>query len=185
MPDAAVAERLWTIDELEQLPEASSYELADGILKERHVSFRSSRLNWVLDVVVGSHIRNNDLGEGADSELGLQLWPDRPDNFRRADMSFFAKGRLPEALWDAGRVQIAPDLVIEVISNRDNAVDTNLKIADYLQAGVRLIWVFYPLTREIAVFRRDGSTSMVRGDEPLDGEDILPGFSVRASAIFA
>ncbi|OAI44535.1 hypothetical protein AYO38_00105 [bacterium SCGC AG-212-C10] len=186
MPDAAVAERLWTIDELEkEFPDSVGYELEDGILKERAVGVESSRLASRLTRLVAPYFLETEPGETFGPDLGLAIWPDRPRNFRKADFVFIPAAHVTPEVRAGGHVRVAPALVAEVVSPGDNAMELHTKVADYLAAGVKLVWILYPVQREVVIFRIDGSTSVVRGDELLDGEDILPGFSVRASAIFA
>ncbi len=57
-------------------------------------------------------------------------------------------------------------------------------VLEYLGEGVRLVWVVYPEMRTIRVFQADGSTSTLREADMLDGDSLLPGFSVRVSDLF-
>ncbi len=59
------------------------------------------------------------------------------------------------------------------------------KVADWLGAGTRLVWVIDPERSEARVYRRDGSLSMLREHDSLDGEDELPGFSCPLRAVLA
>jgi hypothetical protein len=52
-------------------------------------------------------------------------------------------------------------------------------VGDWLAAGVRLVFVVDTIRREVSIYRADGSQSLVRDDDPLDGEDVLPGFTCR------
>lgn len=67
---------------------------------------------------------------------------------------------------------------------RDLAVETASKREEYRRAGVRLIWIVNPETRMIHVYRADGSTSLLHEDDELSGEDVIPGFTCRVSAVF-
>ena len=60
-----------------------------------------------------------------------------------------ASGRMPctDNAWD-----VAPDLAVEVVSPTDRAEELAEKIAEYFQAGVRLVWVVYPVFRLIHVY---------------------------------
>jgi Uma2 family endonuclease len=57
------------------------------------------------------------------------------------------------------------------------------KVADWLTAGTRLVWVVDPKRRLARVYRQDGDESIVTADGALDGEDVLPGFSCPLAAI--
>jgi Uma2 family endonuclease len=66
-------------------------------------------------------------------------------------------------------------------SNRPGEVLT--KIADWLSAGTRLVWVIDPERRVARVYRLDGSAAVLSADEALHGEDVVPGFACSLSAI--
>ena len=57
------------------------------------------------------------------------------------------------------------------------------KVADWLNAGARLVWVVDPLRVIARVYRADGSESMLDETDALRGEDLLPGFEYPLSAI--
>lgn len=78
------------------------------------------------------------------SEMDFRLGP---RTVRRPDVAFILKERLEGVDLEKVPLPIAPDLVIEIVSKNDRADDLNLKVSQYLQAGVRAVWLFYPLTR--------------------------------------
>lgn len=79
----------------------------------------------------------------------------------------------------------APDLIIEVLSPDQNTRLFTAKINFYLRHGVRLVWVIDPEDRVITVYRPDADPRNLLPGDTLDGEDVLPGFSVAVSDIFA
>jgi Uma2 family endonuclease len=90
------------------------------------------------------------------------------------------RGRSPRKfLW------VAPDLAVEVLSPNQPAGPFTDKILFYLLHGVRLIWVFDPAERSVRVFRPGTTTRTLRSGDTLEGEDVLPGFSVAVEDIFA
>jgi Uma2 family endonuclease len=82
------------------------------------------------------------------------------------------------------RIQGAPALAIEVVSPTDLAEDLTQKVKQYLAAGSKAAWVFYPKTREGQVFRADGGNFFHREHETLEDPDLLPGFSLDLKAVF-
>jgi len=58
------------------------------------------------------------------------------------------------------------------------------KVREYLEAGVRMVWVAYPRQRTIHIYRDDGTSDLVTGDGVLAREDVIPGFQCAASEIF-
>ena len=58
----------------------------------------------------------------------------------------------------------------------DHPAETLDKVAQWLRAGVRLVWVVDSERRTARVYRADGSESLLGPESVLDGEDALPGF---------
>jgi Uma2 family endonuclease len=107
-----------------------------------------------------------------------------PDLIRGPDQAFVTAARIkanPEPA--TGFWPIAPDLAIEIVSPGNSADDINDKVNDYLEYGVRLIWVIYPRRKQAHVFRPDRLMRVVNSDGKLEGEDVVPGFEVTLSQI--
>ena len=51
------------------------------------------------------------------------------------------------------------------------------KVADWLKAGTRLVWVVDPERGNARVHRADGTIDIVPGSGAIVGEDVLPGFT--------
>lgn len=83
-----------------------------------------------------------------------------------------------------GWATIPPDLAVEVVSPNDIVYQLEDKLEDYRKVGVPLVWVVFPNLRTVRVYRADGSTSFLREDEELSGEDIIPGFRCSVREIF-
>jgi Uma2 family endonuclease len=58
-------------------------------------------------------------------------------------------------------------------------------VQQYLNAGVRLVWVVYPEDRQVVVYRPGEAAATLGVGDTLDGGDVLPGFSVALAALFA
>ena len=78
----------------------------------------------------------------------------------------------------------ALDIVIEVISPGDLAYEVDEKIAEYLEAGVALVWEINPEKRTVFVHRADGSVAKLKENDTLSGEDVIPGFACRVGELF-
>jgi Uma2 family endonuclease len=57
------------------------------------------------------------------------------------------------------------------------------KVADWLDAGTRLVWVIDPARRQARVYRADGSEALLGGDGALAGESVLPEFECRVADV--
>jgi Uma2 family endonuclease len=78
---------------------------------------------------------------------------------------------------------LIPDLVVEVVSVGDTYTEVSDKVAAYLSKEVRLVWVVDPQRKRIEAHT---ATRLHRlgVDDNLSGEDVLPGLSVPAAALF-
>ncbi len=52
----------------------------------------------------------------------------------------------------------------------------DMKAMQYLTNGTRLVWVIVPRSRRALIHHVNRKLQVIEGDEPLDGEDVLPGF---------
>jgi Uma2 family endonuclease len=78
----------------------------------------------------------------------------------------------------------APDLAVEVLSPTDRARQVLDKVGEYLEAGVRLVWVIDPERRSAVVYRSLAEVRKLGADEFLEGEDVVPGFRCRLADLF-
>jgi Uma2 family endonuclease len=125
--------------------------------------------------------RQSGAGDVFAAETGFQLATD-PDTVRAPDVAFVARDRLPLS-GTTGYPALAPDLAVEVLSPGDRPGEVLTKVADWLSAGTRLVWVVDPERRMARVYRRDGSESILAVDGVLEGEDVLPGFACPLDSI--
>jgi Uma2 family endonuclease len=79
---------------------------------------------------------------------------------------------------------IHPDLAVEVLSSCITAYALSLKVEDYLRAGVSLVWVIDPRARTVHVHRREGTGTILRENDELTGEEVIPGFRCRVGEFF-
>jgi Uma2 family endonuclease len=79
---------------------------------------------------------------------------------------------------------MAPDLVVEVVSPNDTATEVQRKVEQWLQAGVRLVWVLYRATRSAMVYQADGTVQLLHADDTVTGDTVLRGFLCRVGDLF-
>lgn len=125
-------------------------------------------------------VRSRNAGLVFAQDTGFQIASD-PDTVRAPDVAFVRVGRAGE-IPPRGYAELAPDLVAEVLSPEDRPAAVSDKVAEWLAAGARLVWVIDPEQREATVHRQ-GRVSVVASEGSLDGEDVLPGFSCPLSRI--
>jgi Uma2 family endonuclease len=162
-----------------------NYEIIDGLKVELPpMSADSQALAFALARLLTNHGVDHDLGE-AYTEMLFKL-PLPVDRNRKPDAAFvpyarWARGRRPPPTnaWD-----VLPDLCVEVVSPNDLADEIMDKVREYFQAGVRLVWVFYPRHDLVQVYE---SLTAVRGlarPDTLDGGVVLPDFRLPLAELF-
>jgi len=172
-----VATRLMTADELAAMPDDGyEYELVRGVLrkmpppKPEHGEVTG---NAALPLLL--YARESGLATVFLNDTGVWLERD-PDTVRGPDIAVALNHLLPPK----PRTQyltIPPALIVEVRSRFERLADIEEKIADYLRAGVPLIWYIFPEMKTVWV---DGAARerVVLGEaDILDGAEVLPGLA--------
>jgi Uma2 family endonuclease len=175
----------YTPQEFLDLEDGVAFELnEDGTLEERCMGQESGNSAAAASKLLGIYADVSHRGYVIDSGTGLQLFPSRPRRIPRADAGFISADRLPGRRPMKGHLTIAPELLVEVLSPGDHAVDVERKVREYLGAGVELVWVANPELYTVTIWRRDGTVSALTIDDELSGEDAVPGFTCRVRQLF-
>lgn len=150
-------------------------ELVRGQLIVREPpGFRHGAVANRLGFAITGHVNANQLGLVLAAETGFTLLRN-PDTVRAPDVAYVSRSRVPDPL-PKGFAEMAPDLAVEVLSPDDRPGEVLEKVADWLKAGCRLVWVVDPERRLARIYRADGSETHITHEESLEGEDVLPGF---------
>ncbi len=139
-----------------------------GISGNRELKAGAYLLSWV---------DSQGLGEVFGASTGFKL---ANGAVRSPDAAFVAKGRLPEG-WDELEDQflaLSPDFVIEIRSKTDSLETLQAKMQEYIAQGVRLGWLIDRKNQQAWVYRDTGSVTQYPATAILDGEDVVPGFTV-------
>lgn len=179
----ATASSSITADAFLLMPESEGAELADGEIAEVPMGGMSSWIGGTLHTFVNMFLLTHHLGWAFPQESGIAIWPGR-NRVRKPDLTYVRYGRLPGGRPPEGWLTVVPDLVAEVVSPGDRVEDLEQKLAEYREAGIPLIWVIYPATRTAHVLGANRQRRELGPDGVLDGEDILPGFSIPLANIF-
>lgn len=185
-PATRTRESAWTAEQLYELGDGGKLtELVRGDLVEVTPSNpRHSALALHLARRLSAYVEDHDLGEVFGEAAGFQLAED-PDTVRAPDVSFVQRDRLPSREdQQKGFWRLAPDMVIEVVSPSQRAIELQQKTWDYLEAGVRLVSKVYPDTQTVEEYRGDRQGRLLRHEDTLEGGDVVPGFSLPLSELF-
>lgn len=167
-------------DLLAQPKDGSKYELVDGEIRVSPGGARHSEVSVRLAARLLAFATEHHLGHAFDSSAGFRL---PGGNVRSPDVSFVAAGRFPNDRVPDDFGNLAPDLAVEVVSPGDRPRHVLDKVGEYLEAGVRLVWVIDPRRARAVVYRSLSEIRELGPDDTLDGGDILPGFRCRLGEI--
>lgn len=180
-----IEKRVFTPEEFETLPDTKGFELVAGLILEKAMGIQASIISVNVMRLLSSYVYAHELGYVMDSDAGYRLSEDRPRNVRKPDVSFVARGRFPNEKIPQGYAELAPDLAVEVISPNDLADDVEKKRKEYLDAGVRLIWVVHPSTEIVLTYSSNGECACLHGNDELQGDPVIAGFSCRVTDLFS
>ena len=121
---------------------------------------------WILGGEVGIYIRRN------------------PDSIHGADLAFWSKERLPDGP-TTGFSDVAPHLVVEILSPNDRWVDMQQKIEDYFSIGVGTLWFVDPDEMTVSAYRSASQRNVLRTGDTLAGTGPLTGFTLSIDELFS
>ena len=174
MAEMATPARRATEDDLRAIPDDGwKRELVDGEIVVSPAGFRHGVVSVRLSARLLAFVEAQDLGYVVESSTGFRL---PGGNVRAPDVSFISNGRFEGGRIPEGFADGAPDLAVEVLSPDDQPRAVLDKVGEYLQAGVRLVWVIDPVAARAAVYRSPTDARELKAGDSLDGEDVLPGF---------
>ena len=157
-------------------------ELVDGVLVEKAMGQRESRLAVFLIGLLCDYMKENNLGilTGADGPYTLE-----EAQIRFPDVAFISWDNIP---LDADPSTPMPDwtisLAVEVISTGNTRGEMRRKLKDYFAAGTALVWYVYPIERVVRVYSSEVDCQTLTDADQLDGGDVLPGFRASVRELF-
>lgn len=174
---------LLTADDLLRLSaDGGRYELVAGELRTMSPSGEvhggiAATFTTYLNVYVLAH----RLGRVFAAETGFLLATD-PDTVLAPDVAFVRAERLGVA--SSGFHRGAPDLAVEIVSPNDRYTEVDDKVATWLACGTRMVVVVNPRRRSLAVHRSAVAVRHLTVEDRLDGEDVVPGWTLAVRDLF-
>jgi len=177
-----------TVDLLLTLPDDGyRYEVVEGVLVRMAGSGdEATTIAFNFGLALGNFVVPRRLGRltGAD---GVYKFPGAETGLL-PDVGFYAAAKRALIVDRAKPIPFAPDLAVEVASPSQDASDMAAKARTYLQGGTSLVWVLWPQSAHIDVWRTGQITApaaTLHSGDLLDGEDVVPGFTHPVAAVFA
>ncbi len=173
------AEDLW-----KQADDGYRYELVKGIIRRMPLTGFEHGIQTVkIGGCLCEHVGKHKLGYVCSAGTGFKIFQD-PDTVRAPDTAFVCqaaidKQGIPKGYWEG-----APDLAVEVISPSDTYTEVDEKVDEWLIAGCAMVWVVNPRRETVEVYRSPEEITVLRGDNILDGGDVIEGFQCRVQDLF-
>ena len=79
---------------------------------------------------------------------------------------------------------MAPLVAVEIRSESNTRSEMRAKARRYLERGTQMVWLVYPESRTVELYRADAAMQTLSGDDVIEGSATLPGLRVAVSEIF-
>ena len=178
-------EKVWTDAEFMALNrDGHRYEIVNGELIDMGNSgAKHGYVAVILSAALFNCVSTRKLGAIFDSSTAFKM---KSGNKRSPDVSFMAKERLQglDELPD-GFLEGAPDLTVEILSPGNTVAEIHDKLVEYFENGARLVWVINPKEKYVLVYRSaEEPDRLLKSTDFLDGEEIVPGFTLAVAELF-
>ena len=165
-----------------QMGDMPGSELIEGVIFQ---SMPTGHIHAQLELFLGAllllFVKKHKLGRTFAGEVGIIVKRD-PDSVRAADIAFMSHARY-KTLTSASYLDVAPELIVEIMSPDDRWTAVNAKLADYFSANVLEVWLVDPQRDVIHIAKPDQPIFQIKRGESLQS-DLLPGFKVTVADIF-
>lgn len=173
-----------TGEELYRMGDLGRTELVKGeIVRMSPTGFTQGYIETNFSVVLKTFVKRQKAGHVFSGEVGIYTGRN-PDTVRAADVAFISSERMAQVN-SKSYLDVAPELVVEVLSPDDAWSDLMEKLDEYFASDVQVAWVADPRTRQVYVYHSMTSVERFTEKDTLTGGDILPGFSVPVAELFA
>jgi Uma2 family endonuclease len=189
----ATAEKLMTAEEFLALPDDGVERwLIRGQLREKRDTDMTKR-NKVHSITEGRVTRA--LGRWLDAqpapqgeivcgEAGFLLRREPESITAGADVAYITAAQADADPPDTTLVDGPAVLIAEVLSPNDTQEEVAERVEEYLDCGVRLVWIISPYFRTVTVHRPGTDPEALDARDTLDGGPELTGFSVPVRSLF-
>src|SRR5260221_6085292 len=177
----------WNSRDLEMLPDdGKRYEIIDGEL------YVSKQLHWEHQFVCGQVFAllqawSSQTKTGIANLAPGLIFGEEDDV--APDVIWISRERLATALQKDGKLHLAPEIVIEVLSpgTANEHRDREIKLKRYSRRGVKEYWIVEWQGRQLEIFQREEGILVL--DRTLYGTDVLqspllPWFACKVDQLF-
>ena len=179
----AAPDRLLTIEELADAVGDTPGDLIDGrFVPMPPTGWPHARAEVRVSTRLAQFVEAHALGAVLAGEAGIVIRRG-PDTLRGADVAFVSNQRLARASAD-GYLDVAPELIVEIVSPNDRWTQITAKLEDYFSIGVELVWLVDPQRRRVSCYRSPTDLAVLEPGDTLTAEPMLPGFALPVAELF-
>lgn len=183
MRDVMVEEQLITAEELAAVGDGGRCELVKGRIV---VMSPTGDVHGGCEAAIAYHLgvyaRSTGTGRVRTGEVGI-ITGRNPDTVRGADAVYISADRLAMKR-SRSYLDVAPELVVEVLSPDDRWTDLIQKLREYFGIGVQVVWVADPAAHTVLAYKSLTAVREFGVGDLLADEDVLPGFAVPVADLF-
>lgn len=184
LSDTAPVDPLITGEELYAMGDIGRTELVKGrIIPLMPTGHRRGYFEVLIAALLYNFVRLHKLGRVVGGEVGIYTGRN-PDTVRAADAAFISHQRFAQ-VQSRSYLDVCPELLVEVLSPDDTWSEVHQKLAEYFAVGAQIIWVLDPRLEQIHVYHSLEQVTLLTKMDTLTGGDLLPGFNVPLTEIFA
>jgi len=157
-------------------------ELVNGTLVEKPVGLRESIIAGIVLTLLNEAVRPKRLGlvSGEAGMIRMLM-----GNVRMPDVAYFRREDLPGGkLPPEPAPRLAPALAVEVLSENNTDEEMRIKVHEYFQSGIRVVWMLDPDTQTLRIYDAPDRFRQLTADDTLDLGELLPGFTARVGELF-
>ena len=172
-----------TLQEFLALPDNDiTYELVDGVAIPKMSPKRfHSRVTVALCLLLNEC--NKGKGE-VGIEWAITLKRQGKDWCPVPDLLYISNQRLGDIPLVDEPCQVPPELAIEIISPGQAFSNLSEKAVDYLNAGVKRVWLIDSQVKKVTIFYPDRPPQIKQGDDSL-ADEVLPDLKITPQQIFS
>ncbi len=166
-----------------QMGDTARVELVQGeIIRMSPTGYKHGKIENVVARLIDTFVTERNLGMVMVGEVGIYTRRD-PDTVRGMDVAYISHERLAQVK-SQSFLDVAPELVVEVLSPGDSWQGVMDKLEEYFDIGVSIVWIVDPNKQVVYVYLSLTDVARYEVGETLTGEDVLQEFHVEVGALF-